>query len=264
MNGEPGPAEMLDELKSNSLIVNMLVGATDKYVDTKDGKPIELLRTFDKLKFDAEFGEESNEVDEFKEFEGKTIKFKWNEKDSAYEKSFHESEGDKDQLKGLDPDMDLRCLLPDKKVAKGDTWEIPAERLKTLIMPGGFLNMGGDEEAEEAAKALEKIEEQFAAALKEFKVICTYKGAKEEGGVKLSEIGFTFDGKAKLDLGSIIQEIVEANKQDGMPDMDFKANMGLGLKGDGVLTWVEGRRRAAVGSRGGPHAELRDALGGGH
>jgi hypothetical protein len=237
MNGEPGPEGALDELKQNSLVVNMLIGATDKYVDTKDGKPIDLLRTFDKLKFDTEFGEESKEVDEFKDFEGKTIRFKWNEKDGEYEKSFHESEGDKDRLKGLEPDMDLRCLLPEKKVAKGDTWVIPAERLKTLIMPGGFLNMGSGEEAEQAEKAIEKIQEQFQTALKEFKVTCTYKGGKEEGGVKLSEIGFTFDGKAKLDLGSMLQEIVEANKQEGMPEMDFKANLGMSLKGDGTLLW---------------------------
>lgn len=238
MNGEPLPGEAVESLKSNSLTVDMLVGVTEKYVASKDNKPVELLRTYDKMKLDSEFGDESKEMEEFKELEGKTVSFKWNEKESSYDKSFHESEGEKDLLKSLEVDMDLRCLLPEKKVAKGDTWEVPADHLKTLFMPGGLATKGGEKEAgAEFEKIQKNLEEQFSSALKDFKVTCTYKGTKDEGGVTVAEIGLLFDGKAKMDLASMLEDIFAAQKQEGMPDMDFKAGVGMGMKGDGTLLW---------------------------
>lgn len=238
MNGEPGPPEATDSLKENSLILNLLVGVTDKYVETKDGKPLDLLRTFDKLKVDAEFGENSKDVEEVKEFEGKTVHFKWNEKDGVYDKTYEDSKGDADELKSLDPDMDLRCLLPDKKVSKGDTWEVPAARLATLFLPGGFFSKGGDgEQGAELEKLRKEVAEQFETLMKDFKVACTYKGTKDQDGTSVGEIAFTFDGKAKMDLGSMLEQVVAAMRQEGTPEMDIKAGLGLGLKGDGTLLW---------------------------
>src|SRR5690349_16418073 len=67
LDGNPMPVEQLDSITDKSLIVNMVIGVTDKFVETKDGKPIDLLRTFDNLKLTHEFGEDSGDVDEFKQ-----------------------------------------------------------------------------------------------------------------------------------------------------------------------------------------------------
>lgn len=238
MNGNPLPGEALDEVKSSSLIGNMLVSVTEKYIETKDGKPLTLQRTFDKMSLDVEFGEDSKSVEEFKESEGKTVEFKWNEKDGVYEKKFKDSEGDEAELEDLDVDMDLRVLLPEKKVAKGDTWEVTADRLKPFFMPGGLITKAGtDESGDEVAKFKSALEEQMSQFLKDFKVTCTYKGTKEEGGASVAEITFTFDGKMKLDLGSMMQEIIESQGGEGLPEMDIQANIGMTLKGDGTLLW---------------------------
>lgn len=238
MNGTPLPEEMLDEVKSGSLIANMIIGVTEKYVETKEGKPLVLLRTFDKMSLETEFGNESKSVEEFKEPEGKTVQFKWNEKDSAYDKTFKDSEGDADELKDLDADMDLRLLLPDKKIAKGDTWEVPAERLKPLFLPGGMITKAGEGDADGSIEKVKAaFEEQFSQFLKDFKVMCTYKGTKDEGGTTVAEVSFTFDGKMKFDLGSMIQELIESQGGEGMPEMDIQANFGVTLKGDGTLLW---------------------------
>jgi hypothetical protein len=238
MNGEPIPGDALDSIKENSLIMNMSAGVTDKYVETKDGKPVELLRTYDKLKMEAEFGEDSKEVDEFKVLEGKTVQFKWNEKESAYDKTFHESEGDPEDIKELSEDMDLRALLPEKKVSAGDTWEVPAKGLLSVFIPGGLLVMNekGDnaEQAEMMKKAIEGQLDQF---LKDFKVVCTYKGSHDDGGTKVGEITFTFDGKAKLDMGSMMEEIIQSQAPAGAPEMDITATVGIEFKGDGTLLW---------------------------
>lgn len=235
--GESIPDEMLDEIKQ-TLIGNLVVGVTEKYVETKEGKPLTLLRTFDTLSLDFEFGDNANSDENFKEPEGKTVEFKWNEKESAYDKSYKDSDGDTEELKDLDPDMDLRVLLPDKKVSKGDTWEVAAEKLKPLFFPGGMINKAaGSEDEAMAQKVRDELESQFSSFLKDFKVVCTYKGQKEDEGQAAAEIQFTFDGKMKLDLGSMIEEVVTAEAPEGMPEMDIKALFGMSLKGEGTLLW---------------------------
>ena len=236
MNGEPLPGAP-DELTKNALIMNMVVGVTEKYVETKEGKPLHLLRTFDKMSLDTEFGEESKEVEEFKEPEGKTVEFKWNEKESAYDKSYKDSEGDKDDLKDLDPDMDLRALLPTKKVAKGDTWQVPADSLMSLFIPGGMISKAPEgEQAEMVEKFKSMFSEQFAQMGKDFKITCTYKGPKEDGAANVGEITFAFDGKMKLDLGSMFEELIKS-QAEGLPEMDLKADIGMNMKGEGTLLW---------------------------
>jgi hypothetical protein len=226
----------LDQITESALIVNMVVGVTEKFVETKDGKPIDLLRTFDHLKLSHEFGEESSDVEDFKDGEGKTVEFKWDEKDGEYKKSYHESEGDEASLKGLEPDMDLRALLPDKKVDKGDTWEVPAAKLKNVFLPGGLITKSDADKEEQFAKIKEALDEQFSEALKDFKVTCTYKGTRDEDGTNVGEISIAYDGKMALDLGSLIEDAIQENAQ-GVPDMDIKAKLGVGLKGDGTLLW---------------------------
>lgn len=240
MNGEPVPGADagMNQLTENSILFNMLVGVTEQNVESKDGKPIDLLRTFDSLKMGFEMGENSKDFDEFKELEGKTVRFKWNEKDGAYDKSFHESEGDTDKIQQLTEDMDLRLLLPSKKVAKGDTWEVPAQELMGLLMPGGTPGSGGaGKEAEMGEKLREKVMEQLEQFFKESKVACTYQGARDEGGVQVGEIAFHFEGKAKLDLGDMIQEIIESQAPAGVPEMTIKATIEGELKGEGSCLW---------------------------
>lgn len=236
VDGNPMPVEQLNELTDKALIVNMVVGVTDKFVETKDGKPIDLLRTFDHLKLTHEFGEESGDVDEFKEPEGKTVEFKWDEKDGDYKKTFHESEGDEAGLKDLLVDMDLRALLPDKKVAKGDSWDVPAAKLKAVFLPGGMISKSDPEKEEQFAKVKSALEAQFTEALKDFKVTCTYKGTRDEDGTNVGEIALAYDGKMALDLGSLIEDAIQESGQQ-VPDMDIKAKLGVGMKGEGTLLW---------------------------
>ncbi|MDZ4771505.1 MAG: hypothetical protein SGI72_00070 [Planctomycetota bacterium] len=235
-NGQQLPPDVIDQIKQ-SLIANMVIGVTEKYVETKDGKPLTLQRTFDKMNLEFEFGDTANADEDFKEIEGKTVEFTWNEKDSAYDKKYSDSEGDIDELKDLDADMDLRVLLPDKQVAKGDTWEVQADRLKPLFFPGGMITKIGGEDAADFDKMKSELESQFSQFLKEFKVVCTYKGTKEEDGQMAAQIDFTFDGKFKLDMGSLIEEVIASQGGEEVPEMDVKAIFGMSLKGDGTLLW---------------------------
>ena len=236
-DGESVPAEDLPLGDESKTTIEMSIGATDKYVETKDGKPIDLLRTFDALSLEAKVGGEKKSVDEFKSIEGKTVRFKWNEDSKAYDKSFHESKGDDEELASLSDDMDLRVLLPDKKVSSGDAWEVTAEHLLPLFVPGGLVGRGDKDSGAEQYKAImQALKEKALRSLKDFKVHCKYKGSHEDGGATVSEIHFTFDDKVSFDASDVVTRLAEIEDSSG-PKPDVSMKIRIGLKGEGTLIW---------------------------
>jgi hypothetical protein len=237
VNGEAvSPDEM--DMGDSHFLVNMAVGVTDKFVETKEGKPLDLLRTFDEMSLNLRTGEEKHAVDEFSAIQGKTVRFKWNADSKAYDKSFHESKGDDDAIADLVDDMDLRVLLPEKKVAEGDTWEVTAEHLVPLFVPGGIAAKPPAGEDGQAFKAVEEeLKAKLEPVLKDFKVQCKYKGLHEDGGAKYGEIRFSFDGKAKLDLSDLAARLAEIGGEEEGPKPDIQSQVNLALKGEGTLLW---------------------------
>jgi hypothetical protein len=234
MNGQELPPEMLGQAADQKLLVNLVMEVTEKYVSAKEGRPIELLRTFDDLSANLEFGGESETTEGADELKGKTVRFAWNDDEKRYDKSWHESTGDDEDLESLSEDMDLRVLLPTKSVSEGDTWEAAGVDLAPLFMPGGFAN-GGEEDDEESAAIEEEVVAQLESFVKEFKVTCKYAGMREDGDVKAAEITFVFEGAPKLDMGAIIERVAAA--QGDAPEADVSAIVGASFKGEGTLLW---------------------------
>ncbi len=238
MNGEPMPDEALDEIKAQALIVNLAMGVTETFKSTKDGRPLDLLRRYDDLSVSVEFGDESEDLAEAKAFEDKTVRFRWNEEEKAYDKSFHESSGDESALADLIDDMEIRVLLPGKKVAVGDTWEIPANDIGALFFPGGVpMTDDGSGEGVEFQDVTDAIGKQIEDSLKDFKVLCTYKGTREVGGVRVGEVAFTYDGNCRIDLEPLLRKIEEEQGGSDDAELSFTASAGMELKGEGSLLW---------------------------
>lgn len=240
MNGQPLPPEATEQLTSQSLLVNLAQTVTDVYTTTKDGKPVELLRTFDSISMESEVGEESNSNEDVKAIEGKTVKFAWDEKEGDYTKSFHESEGDSKLVEELEADMDLLCLLPAKELGEGDSWEVPAKDLGTLFFPGGMVSAGGDDSGDgpDMSEFIEEMQGEFQKAAEAFKVTCTFKGVAEKDGAKCGEVAFVYDGKMSMDMSDMLQRIIESQGGDQeIPPMDLTFNLGMGMKGEGTLWW---------------------------
>ncbi len=234
MNGQELPPEMLGEVGDQKLLVHLMMEVTEKYVSVKEGRPLELLRTFDELSAEIEFGGEAESNEDADELKGKTVRFLWNEGESRYDKSWHESSGDEEDLESLSEDMDLRVLLPKKSVSAGDTWEVAGAELAPLFMPGGFAS-GGEDEGDEAAAIEDELVAQLESFVKDFKVTCKYAGTREDGDVKAAEITFLFEGAPKLDMGAIIERVAAA--QGDAPDADVTAMVGASFKGEGTLLW---------------------------
>lgn len=238
MNGEPAPTGALDELTSQEMLLSLAIDATETFLATKDGVPIDLLRTYDKIEVSMEVGDETQSPDDSNELEGKTVRFQRDEK-SELKKSFHESKGDDALLESLIDDMEVRALLPEKKVSAGDTWDVAADRMQALFFPGGIVMSGKDESGGPDIDALgQEMADQLEEAWSDFKVACTYKGAREDGGTRVGEITFLYDGKATLDLASLLEKVTQSVGGGAeMPEMDIQATASMTLKGEGVLLW---------------------------
>jgi hypothetical protein len=237
-NGQPLPNEVRDQLTSQEMLISLAIDATETFVASKDGAPTDLLRSYDKIEIKAEVGDAPETPEAENELEGKSIRFQWDDKTSEFKKSFHESKGDDALLEKLIDDMEVRALLPTKKVAKGDTWEVPAKDMLALFCPGGVA-MGGAEKSADGPDFDELSEEfgkQLEESFQEFKVTCVYKGARDDGGVQVGEIAFSYDGKASLDLDPLLRKVQESIGSEA-PEMDFEATATMSLKGEGILLW---------------------------
>lgn len=244
-NGEEMPPEALAGDLGEKVNAKMRVAVTDRYVDSKAGRALELLRTFEELALDVEAAGSSESVEDFSKLEGKTVRFKWDDEQQEYGKTYHESTGEDAALIGLIEDMDLRVLLPGKAVQPGDTWEVSGEKLGPLFLPGGLVAAVEDgEDADEARAVLEGyFEDHLKEKLGAVKVRCKYTGAKEEEGAQLGEIELALDNEVALDLGALVAQITELQQVDGMPTPDFTGELRVELKGDGTLLWNQRANR---------------------
>lgn len=247
VNGQPMPAEATEELTSQELLLDLLVGVRETYVASRDGRPIDLLRTFDEVSFASEIGGDKSEADG-DDVEGKTVRFRWNEEQQSYDKSYEGEAGDPERLAAFSEDMDLRMLLPGKKVAEGDSWEVSGEKLLPLFLPGFVLDqVSFDEEDGEAAEVVdvmrEELGEQMQAFVRTFVVTCTYAGTSEVEGATLSEIRLRFEGGPKLDVAAFFERVIELQEGEA-PDADIDASLSLDLEGEGTLLWNQAAGRA--------------------
>ena len=235
--------EMMGADASRSFTGEISVGVTEKYVKSGDGRPLDLLRTFDDLSLEMSDGSESEEVDEFAELEGHTVRFLWSSDDGEYDVSFHEDEGDEGLLESLSDDMDLRLLLPGDEVSEGDTWEVQAVELFPLFFPGGLPGSSSEEDDDEIGGLIkDQLGEQFQTLVEDFVVRCTYKGSRSADDVDVGEIVFEYDGQGSVDLVELIRSIAET--RDEAPDLDsLTATLDLDLKGEGTLLWNTGAGR---------------------
>jgi hypothetical protein len=140
------------------------VKVTDRYMKVAGGRPLELDRTYVEL---VQTSDQTTSMPGMKEpqaekgakssaLEGKTVRFSWNEKDSAYTTTMAGEAPDATLLKGLGEDLDVRGLLPKADVKEGDTWEVDGKLFDKLLQPGGNLHFKKDGDASKPEDASSK------------------------------------------------------------------------------------------------------------
>lgn len=234
------------------------IEVTDAYRAVAGGRPTDLMRTFEALASTVHVDmtpaqAEMPEMTSTSSLEGKSVVFHWNEEENQYDRSFHEHEGDDELLEGLEEDMDLRSFLPAGEVSDGDTWKVELTELQSLIAPGGNLRMmpENSDMDEEAMKRFEEIFDGFGDDFGdqlEGACTCTFKGTRDEEGVRVAEIAIEIEVSATLDLteplGKAIRAAIEEGGAEEMVDVSLDtADFNLDFEGKGTLLWNLGAGR---------------------
>jgi hypothetical protein len=222
--------------------MDMSMTWTDKYVDLKDGKPLELIRTYDEMSgsmdMNAAGQANSNDIPDFDALSGKSIKFKWNAEKDAYDISYHECDGEEKLLKTQQVDMDYRMMLPTKEVAVGDKWTVQTDFIRQML--DGIKNGDmGDDDAGIGIILQDELFPQLEKLVDKFKTTCEYKGKRDEEGISVGVIAVTIEGSGSLDLKSMIEAIISEQMPAGA-DVEFdisQADLGLRMSGKGEVLW---------------------------
>src|SRR5262245_42321389 len=162
--------EQLDPAKkySCSLSIKDKFVVSDELVAGGGGRSEKLARTLHELhqeqaesttRFDGEVFEKTQKLT--CDLEGKRVVFTWSADDERFDvQAAADQELDAELLDGLDEDMDLRAFLPDKPVAKGDSWDVEPAAFHAVLWPGGRLPFHDADKDEP-----DEIEHEMNAAL---------------------------------------------------------------------------------------------------
>ena len=251
VNGEDMTA-MMGEFEL-SIRTEQEIGVTDTFASLGDGRPVKLERTFDSLEGStvvssaSMVGQEDQSFSSASELEGKTVVFKWNDEDEEFVVTWEDGEEDDELLGGLTEDMDLRVLLPEEEVSKGDTWTVDLSELAALATPGGNLQLV-PEEMEQAegmdTDFLDDIREEFGeqfADLFDGECTCTFKELREDEGEQIAEITVEIEIASAANVADMLMDVIDKmSSQFGgdAPEVDIEAaDINLDFDGEGTLFW---------------------------
>jgi hypothetical protein len=205
----------------------------DEYTAVQDGELRGLVRAYDKISetqsqsIKTARGEQSVDREAKTDLEGKTVAFTWDAESSAWKKEYQGEGADEALLAGLEAEFDLVGFLPSGEVSDGDEWEIPSAALQLLQFPGGALGARVEDEPESERKSSEAMRENFEGQGKG-----TFKGVREEDGLKLAVIEFS------AEIDSAWQVDLEGRMASGTEDR----RLHFTLKGE--LLWDTAARHA--------------------
>ncbi|MEO6710408.1 MAG: hypothetical protein ABI054_03545 [Planctomycetota bacterium] len=200
----------------------------DTIEDLEDGEPARLVRHFTKISGtrsrsmklpDKEPREEESALES--ELEGKSVVFA-RDGSSWTAKWAGEPDADEELLKGLRAEVDFRAFLPDKQVSIDDSWELEPSSFLNFARPGGHLSRKAKDEDAANGNAKERMLDDSV----EGKCTATYRGTREEAGVKVGVIALV----AELTLHS--SEDID-NGEAGVGE----SRLDLNYKFEGEILW---------------------------
>ncbi len=242
MNGNPPPFPMEMEM---TVEASQTVEVTDEYLAVGDGRPTKLKRTYSTLDLGGKSemenpmtGPMSADTSGGSELEGYAVLFDWDAQASEYDVRYaDEKQGDSALLDGLEEDMDLRALLPNRPLAIGDTYEIPPTGLVGVLAPGGNLQLKPDDA--EAQQMGMGSDQNLADMLGELTGSATGEllAVREEDGRRIAVIRLKIDIESARDMTEAMQTMM-ANNEDVPGGMDVQsADVEITMQLEGELTW---------------------------
>lgn len=225
------------------------VTVSDTYGEMKDGQLTSLSRTFDGIELASDMEmtgamAQDISIEGSSPLEGKTVEFKWNEKDETHDVAYaKDEEGEAEHLEGLTLEMDLTGLLPTEDISVGDSYDIGTGALAQILGPGGDLaievdggggmGMPGSDPSQMgdfSAFFDEGVDGSGTGKLKEI---------RDVDGIRVAVIEIEFDVSGSADLSEAMEEGMKNN--DDLPagvDMAIdRMEMAMTYEGSGELLW---------------------------
>ncbi len=175
----------------------------DTYAEMGPSAPAKLVRKFEQLDQNIQMSmtgvpgmEPETNLEGLSDLEGKTVVFAWDEEAKSYKKTYEGEAGEEGHLDGLQEDMDLRFLLPERaEVSVDDTWSPSMDRLRELFMPGGDFKIAPEASQNSMGMQPGQNSDQMFRGDWEGTCKATYKGLRDGHGV----IHVVIDAKVKTD-----------------------------------------------------------------
>lgn len=196
MDGFEVPPEFLPvldlEIESSQRVVLI-----DHYRKVESGRVTEFTRTYDEVELLVDESQAMSATDQSPEsssesearadakLSGRTVRFLWDSDEEEYERSYEGDRADDDEralLSGLAATADLSGFLPEGEVSNGESWDVDAAVLATLLHPGGDLGLIWEGDLAEEYSAFPE-EVTFEGTLR-----CKFTGRHERDGVSLATI----------------------------------------------------------------------------
>ncbi len=229
------------------------VMVSDEYVSMANSAPTSLKRTYDKLSdtraVTIERPNNSNfEIKANSKLQGKTVVFDWNTAKSCFDTRFTDEKSDKELLPGLLEDMDLRGLLPEVEVTKGDKWTISPASLSLALAPGGDLKFVSEKPDNPASDLGPSGFGSYGDSSHWFneklsgEVTATFEGTDTSDDEQLAVITIVVDVQNQVDL----RVIAPFEPQDDR-EAEYEAtskDLKVGYKAEGKLLWDLSKGRA--------------------
>jgi len=165
-----------------------------------DGRPETLVRTFEELSQETSWsaGEETSATTSSSPFEGRRVRFTWDDEDERHTAEAADDEELEAELAALlDEDMDLRLVLPEDEVGVGDSWDVDVRLYLAFMWPGGLVEwQEGEEEAsaEDRARNRQTIENLTGEGR------ATLSEVLEEDGRRIAVIALELEIETELEF----------------------------------------------------------------
>jgi hypothetical protein len=204
------------------------IAVTDALNKVADGRPTELVRTFDELT--QENTDSAGEKESSSTYEsplaGRKVRFTWDADAERYDvEAADDGELDEELAAWLAEDLDLRLVLPAKEIEPGDEWELDPKLYLAFMWPSGLLDFHPeDQEPDEGDRApsrqtIEHLAGSGTARLEE---------VREEDGVRVAVIQVEFE----LTTGS---ESTLPAIEDERPEVKIEVEIERKVKG--TILW---------------------------
>lgn len=221
VDGEP--LERTGELPEESSRFVERIAVTDLVEGVEEGRPTELVRTFDELSQEdaMEAGEEEVSGSLSSDLEGRAVRFTYDADEERYGvAAADDQELEEEVAARLLEDMDLRRVLPDAPVEPGAEWELDPELYLAFMWPSGLLGFhaeGEDPSGDEVSQqTIERLEGSGTARLEE---------VRDEDGTRVAVVSI------ELEITTGSESVDPADEEQGRPEVRSEVEIERTLTG---------------------------------